>query len=796
MDRTPPPPSSFPSSPSDPLAHAAGHLWAKFQTHEGDGKEESIPWHTANVLHVYQSLRERFGPLLDEEESFWTDLRVALLFHDVGKFVLNFQEENRKRAKGKSQDWDRYIRHEFISCLLLLSQYSEIVADRPNALLAVAGHHKPLTKYLFMEGRTAIDYKQLDYRTSDLDIIVAWLRDRMKSIGIDWSFTGRAAEELEQANGNLLEDARRYFTNTVFGAVTSKHSLLRRIVKANPVAARLSYARFLGALHACDWAGSARRMPVSALNYTEKDLGAVMKSEISDFANWRKFQTESAKSVGNVLAMAPTGSGKTEAALLWAVGRPPGARIIYCLPTKVTSNAIFRRIEKFFPAPDQPNALVGVVHSGAKDYRILNDEDDYDDRNYLTDKSFGREITVCTIDQLLTMGFNLGNWHMKTLYASSAAIVIDEIHLYQPYTLGLIVETIKFLRQSCGATFYIMSATLPDKLRALLIDTLDGKVTEITDEEKNDQARNVWEYQENDLSDTVLKDRIISDIQEGKKVLVVRNTVDDCMKTYELLKNEVVDTKHCCCLHSRFTTIDRLAKEEVVINLKMKQPFLLVSTQVVEVSLDIDFDVLYSENAPIDALIQRAGRVNRKGKKKNTRIVVFRASENSTKMYGEEIEDLLERTAAELIARQGESIPESSMIEMVNNVYAEYDVTQSQGYCTGLAKYARVQKHFDYVLDNDHSMEEKAVTRDNIDTVSVIPLTFQPMLKGKRLAEKTQYQIALRKDQLARLPKLVGDDDFDFLKYVDAVYSTETGLQIPSWDEINRTRGTTQTATA
>ena len=785
-------PSLFPSSPSDPVAWAVSHLWAKFPKEVGDGLEESIPWHTENVLAVYRYLRARFEPLLDEGEEFWRDLYIALLFHDAGKFVRNFQEENRKSALKKGKDWDRYLRHEFISCLLLLGDYQSLCEDRPQALFAVAAHHKPLRKTLFKEGNISVDHKQLAYNERDLRLIEAWLKDRLKALGIDWSFEGRAREELKDANGSVLEDARRYFTHTVFGEPTSRRSLLRAFIQKDAVRNRLSYARTLGLVHACDWAGSAQRFPASPLIFSEADLSRPLQQKYVNFS-WRAFQQESAAASGNVLTIAPTGSGKTEAALLWAANRPPGAKIIYCLPTKVTSNAIYQRIRKLFPAADGEE-MVGVVHSGAKHYRTLEDPENYDDRSYLKDKSFGREITVCTIDQLLTIGFNLGHWQLKMLHASQATIIIDEIHLYEPYTLALIVQTINYLQEHCGATFFIMTATLPDKLRALLTSELK-EVSVIEDREKADQARNRWDYLEMDWGTQTLREQVAADIRAGKKVLVVRNTVDDCISSFDELKQYAAPNARSC-LHSRFTTVDRLKKEERVVGLTDEESFLLVATQVIEVSLDIDFDVLYTENAPIDALIQRAGRVNRKNKKSDleTKVVVFAASDNSRKMYEKQVENLLDRTTEQLRQRHQKRIRESEMITMVNAVYADYEVTQTEGYRHGLTRYEEVQTFFDYILDNDQSQEDRATTREGIDTRSVIPQKFRDQLKGERLAEKSLYQLALRPDQLARLPKPETDEDYDFLVYVDSPYSSDTGLYVPSWERVNRERGTIKSA--
>src|SRR3990172_1767032 len=94
-----------------------------------------------------------------------------------------------------------------------------------------------------------------------------------------------------------------------------------------------------------------------------------------------------------------------------------------------------------------------------------------DKRNFLFDKSFIRPATVATVDQLLTAGFNTGRWTLLETNAANAVIVIDEIHAYDAWTLGLIVETLKHYSK-LGARFMLMSATLPESLIELFIVAL------------------------------------------------------------------------------------------------------------------------------------------------------------------------------------------------------------------------------------------------------------------------------------------------------------------------------------
>ena len=175
-------------------------------------------------------------------------------------------------------------------------------------------------------------------------------------------------------------------------------------------------------------------------------------------------------------------------------------------------------------------------------------------KEYLKDKTFFQNVNVCTVDQVLTQGFNLGYWELKTFHMINSWVIIDEIHLYAPYTLALIISTISYLKNEFGTRFFIMSATMPLKLSELLQKTLgEEKYELIQDEELLDKSRNVFETRDC-LIDELL-DEITIEIESGKKVLLVVNTVDEAIRIYQKLKNSA---SNAFCYHSRFMQKDRI----------------------------------------------------------------------------------------------------------------------------------------------------------------------------------------------------------------------------------------------
>ena len=185
---------------------------------------------------------------------------------------------------------------------------------------------------------------------------------------------------------------------------------------------------------------------------------------LGSFEGYTKFQAKCAAAEGHVVAVAPTGSGKTEASLLWALGqveRGHARKILVLLPTMVTSNSIQKRLLAFFELEEH---LVGLVHSTADLIRSNSTDDDEADRADvrvdLGETHFFLPVTVGTVDQLLVPLFHAGRWALKTLGAASSAVIIDEVHAYDPHTLGLITLMIRQLAP-LGTRFMVMSATMP-----------------------------------------------------------------------------------------------------------------------------------------------------------------------------------------------------------------------------------------------------------------------------------------------------------------------------------------------
>ncbi|MDO9547389.1 MAG: CRISPR-associated helicase Cas3', partial [Candidatus Marinimicrobia bacterium] len=489
---------------------------------------------------------------------------------------------------------------------------------------------------------------------------------------------------------------------------------------------RNKYIFFKGILNTCDWYGSSHNNLSGFLRIDKDSLKEKISKKVDSPIHFDDFQNQCADIASDCLILAPTGSGKTEAALLWS-GLKSG-KIIYLLPTRVTSNAIYERMKTYFGELN-----VGLVHSAAIDYHF-DKEKDYDTKDYFVEKTFFKPLTVATIDQLLSTGFNVGHWAVKELNCVGAKIIIDEIHAYDFYTLGLTVASIRHFKKS-GASFFLMSATIPRFLMELIQKEIpDIKV--IKNDSLLNKSRNRFIIKNHGIDGC--EQEIAERIHDGKKVLIVVNTVNEAIKLYERYAR--YEEFSPICYHSRFIVKDRSKKEDEIIKASETSPggCLVITTQVVEVSLDIDFDILFTENAPADAIIQRAGRINRRRKKPDSAVIIVKHRDVSEKVYNPL---LLQKSYNEFSKYHDKPINEEDFLSIVNNVYKDVNVESNENYIAGLGQYKKIQEHYNYIQDVSPNEGEVFTRVRNYLKISVIPDRFLKEVVDLKPHRKAKYLV-------------------------------------------------------
>ncbi|MGY4958572.1 CRISPR-associated helicase Cas3' [Streptomyces nigrescens] len=657
---------------------------------------ELLTAHLSATLAATGGLQRRVGRLEVAETvldgQFWTTTALAALTHDAGKLPDGFQN----MLRGRTRSWGE--RHEVLSLGFLPH-----LIHHPDLLIwvasAVATHHRPLT------GDSGRDLATL-YGPSDPDEIHSRFTPILPTAApalLEWLRTTAAA------NGLPVQHSATRADLTVDVLLQTTHQLLGQLFdrweyRAAPPDEGLAAVLLQGAVTLSDHLSSAHQQLAATQPLDASFRPRVEKYLAERNGILRPHQTEAAEVAGHLLLRAPTGSGKTEASLLWAARqvidlaeRTGGVpRVFYTLPYLASINAMTTRLEDLL----DDREAVGVAHSRAASYhlaRAITPEDgpdqDHDGTPCRADaaakavsraaatKLFRETLRVGTPYQLLRAAL-AGPAHSGILIdAANSVFVLDELHAYDEQRLGYLLASAR-LWERLGGRIAVLSATLPTALAGLFTDSLTDH-TEILSPDLQLPARHRLRTRHHHLTDPQAVAEIRQRLEERASVLVVANNVAHALELFEALAPAVVDLHGpdaALLLHSRFKRGDRTTIEKKITERfgtrSARCPGLVVATQVVEVSLDVDFDVLFTAAAPLEALLQRFGRINRIAARPPADVIVHAPAWTTRRgQNGEYADGIYRREPVEtgwqiLTEHDGHVIDEADATGWLDTIYA------------------------------------------------------------------------------------------------------------------------------
>lgn len=785
-------------------------VWAK-SAGKGEGnKPETLAQHTWYVLErlsEFIKLRPRLPAELGVPRL-WHILFWAAFLHDFGKATSGFQAMLRGGER-----WPH--RHEVLSLVFVDWIAADLSpAEQEWLAAAIVSHHKD-----------AADVERLYPPPDDLD---------------DDQLTGKVAElEKETLHGlwRWLVECAESWLDTL-GLVGAGAGLLRVLPESEAVllvqrngAGRIHhwlkvYRRFVrgvnksqepalvigtltlrGYLVNSDHSasGHAGNLPVVQL---DREIVLSRRKEPLTWEGLFEHQRRAGETDGSVLLTAPTGSGKTEAALLWAarqmLDRAQAPRLFYTLPYQASMNAMKLRLDEVFGKDEASNQdMVGLQHGRAllAYYRmLLDDKDGYSPRQAAQQSRWARNLAqlnyppvrIFSPYQMLKGMYRLKGYEALLADYHYALFIFDEIHAYETKRLALILKTIEYLRKNFQARFLVMSATFPTLIKEWLQEALDINLEIKADENLFKMfQRHKLRLLSGDLTDTESISRMVKDAKAGKSVLVVGNLVARAQEVYDVLARRLQPAGvRVELLHGRFNMRDRSIKEELVRNSagrdeSKRQAIVLVATQAVEVSLDIDLDTIYTDPAPLEALVQRFGRINRRRLNKDLAMVhVFREWDETQDdvIYSRA---LVEKTLEILERENGRAIDEGQIGRWLDEIYAG-DIAEAWR-----KVYRQEAAEFDEAcLQSLRAFESsRDLTRlfyKAFDGREVLPRVLREeyeQLKHTDFIRAAELLVPVRDGNVHQLRKLnrVSDDyGEDGPLVVDAPYSSELGLDFSS----------------
>ena len=768
---------------------------------------ETIEEHTKNLIENFELLLKLY-PDIDVDKRL---LLLACIYHDLGKINMKFQ----KFQKNLPQIPHGLLSTAFIDSSRLIDNNGFEEYEIRILAHAVALHHERNLSEIEAEDLEN-EIELMNKETSDFIKVLKILEEEYNEYVNIQGKNGKIKIfniidndiKLEMLSENFYEIGGRMYSEDISMAKEESMEALKKDIMVK------------GLLNKIDYAASSGLTVEYENNFLEKSMNDFLQNVLkkydsnNDWNDLQKFMINNRD--GNVIVVAQTGFGKTEAGLLW-IGNNKG---FFTLPLRVAINSIYKRIKeqilKDDITKDELTDKLGLLHSDFRSEYLKRFEEKKDKEIEESDfteerldeyigktKQLSLPLTVCTIDQIFDFVYMAPGFEMKASILAYSKIVIDEIQMYSPNLVASLIYGIKFITD-LGGKFAIMTATLPGIIKTLLEKENVSFVT--TSPFVNNKIRHKVKIENDVINAEFIKQRY-----KNNKILVVCNTVKKSKEIYDALKEIGVSENEINLLHSRFIKKDRFQKENEItkfaspkrfsekekerrIEENIRESGIWIGTQVVEASLDIDFDVLITELSDLNGLFQRMGRCYRsRTLKPEDGYNCFVFTDNCSGIGKSERsvidEEIHEKSKEKLLNVDG-ILTEEMKLSMIDQVYSYESLKETQ-YCQTIEEKLRALKF--YIVEYEMSKEKvKEIFRD-IHSIDVIPMPIykeneDEITENIEILQKTYKDCSDIERKKLKLDKIRARNEISKLKVSVPQYDFDESdyntLEINKYEEI------------